>query len=206
MPRVILPDDPHAVSREISQADYDHAVEQQGVAQRLHEDPSAPERIWLWDLVDGSRSGPFARESVYHHYLRKVVYKCSACSFTTVFDSATKSHGNAIIRKALDHQGDVITDGVHFGRPVKVCVGCRGGATFQSLPEARQHVEGVLTDAAVHEKGVQWITMRRFSLERPVEPIGETVIVPINGNGVAPQERSKRRRHRSRRRGTRSSV
>jgi DNA topoisomerase VI subunit A len=40
MPRVILPDDPHAVSREISQADYDHAVEQQGMAQRLHEDPS----------------------------------------------------------------------------------------------------------------------------------------------------------------------
>ena len=46
----------------------------------------------LWDCVDGSLSSPLPESLALKHYLRKVVYKCSWCSFSSVFDDGVANH------------------------------------------------------------------------------------------------------------------
>jgi hypothetical protein len=206
MVKYVAPSDPMARPVEISQANYDRMWQNDGAgAQRIHEE--GQERIWLWDMVDGSKSGPFPMELVYRHYLRKVVQKCSACNFTTIFDSGMASHVERVREKADVHQGDVIIDAILHQQSVKTCTAC--GVSFHNMLDAMSHVRAAKEGGPVHQD-VQWALIKRFSLEAPsVVPVVRPVIqaqAETNGSGLATQERSTRKRHRSRGRGRARSA
>jgi hypothetical protein len=58
----------------------------------------------LWDCVDGSLSSPLPQSLALQHYLRKVVYKCSWCSFSSVFDGGVASHLAARRQQILNEE------------------------------------------------------------------------------------------------------
>ena len=48
--------------------------------------------VHLWDVVDGTLSGPFPSDLAYTFYLRKVVSKCSACTYSGLFEKDVEAH------------------------------------------------------------------------------------------------------------------
>lgn len=50
------------------------------------------EKLKLYDMVDGTWTNPIESSMVYGHYLRKEVVKCSACTYTSVYDRDVVNH------------------------------------------------------------------------------------------------------------------
>ena len=49
-------------------------------------------KIRLWDLSDGTWTAPLEKDVAMNHYLKKMVYKCSACNKCSVDQNEVKRH------------------------------------------------------------------------------------------------------------------
>jgi len=43
--------------------------------------------VYLYDMVDGTLSGPFPADLAYTFYMRKIVSRCTACTFSSLFET-----------------------------------------------------------------------------------------------------------------------
>jgi hypothetical protein len=173
--------------------------------------------ISLWDYIDESwtRALPRAPMSdqksskVYQSYLDKVVIKCSACSYTTVFNNGIRQHVNAVREQAEGHKGATIQETAGGAR---MCTGC--ACTFHSRPgRAQRHIVQVLEMTVAHQARVEALHMRRYGLA-PSEPVilhrevvdeGPDIYQMGQTEPTLPGPRNRRRRRRRKANGNGSS-
>jgi hypothetical protein len=164
MRRVINPNDPNDRGREVSEAEYERLADSAGAYQSRTD---GPERIRLWDNVYGTWTMSLPRQLAYDHYLKKVVVKCSACTFTALFTHRVGEHVEQTFKKARMHEGATIElatfgDG---GSGVR-CSAC--GTPFMNGMDAHRHLDEIRQGAALHLGGAQAETMRLYSVAETV--------------------------------------
>lgn len=156
-------------------------------------------RIRLWDNVDNSWAKPVERGAALQHYIKKLTFKCSTCTFTTAFEGGVDSHIRMVGEDYEAHKNAELIDRIQEGTVRKHCTGC--GILFENRKNKPQrHMEGIL-QAYPRHKNASGRLIRRFSLGPPVS----AQEVSTNGaqpNGTQVEERRSRgrRRHRGRRR------
>lgn len=163
--------DPTGVEREMSEAEYQrasgvHNDTMPGVVKLV----SDKRTMRLWDNVDQGWSSPLPASLVHQFYLRKVVVKCSACSFVAPFTPRVAEHTALVRERFQQHQGarvDAKTD--DRGQRLELCTAC--DVMFASRPgKAQRHIAAVLASGPAH-KDARAITMRQYSLGPSVSPL-----------------------------------
>lgn len=158
-----------------------------------------PDAIPLWDVIDGAWTRPLPQGLATSYYLRKVVFKCSACIFTTPYEKLVTAHIRGVMESAGQHKGAEVTSTppVSGHEPGQQCSGC--GTVFSARKgQGRRHLDTVLRMAPEH-KGAKELLLKRFALGPPAVPL-----VVTNGATQEPvvhsgeRREGKRRRHRSR--------
>jgi hypothetical protein len=189
---------------------------------RIHYE--GPNRIRLYDCVDGTWTAPLEQGMVFNHYLRKVVYKCSACNFSTVFEtggSSVERHVTGVLERYELHQGAAVeatvfpfSGGSEMGQ---LCTGCSGQFTSRKQ-QGTKHLAHVLSLGEAHQGSVRLLVMKQFALEpsesvllgeRLVREDNEPVLVgmAVSNDSEGPEAMVKRsgtkrrRRHRNRNKG-----
>ena len=155
--------------------------------------------IRIWDCIEGGWSGPFDPQQVYEKYLRKVVFKCSLCNFSSIKEGDVKAHAVQARATAEQHRGvgKVLQSGES-----SVCPGC--GFTFSARKlQLQAHIAN--SQKNTHQEEVQEQIVRRYSLEEQSEPVmlGVTSVAGPVASQVAwspaPIPTGGRRRRRRRR-------
>lgn len=162
----------------------------------------------FWDFIDCDWTRALPRQEIedqrtrtkYQSYLDKVVIKCSACRFTTLFDNGVNDHINIIEAQAMEHRGAVIRETDNGSR---LCSGC--GCTFHSRPgKAPRHLAQILELSVVHQGKVEALHMRRYGLA-PSEPIILSREVVREGSEASQMGRDTSKKRRRRRKGNGNS-
>jgi hypothetical protein len=165
-------------------------------------------KIRLWDKVDQSWSRELPHDLAIQHYLLKVVDKCSACTYVSVFgngDSSIVAHVRKVQESYHQHKSATIEIHRNEREIVQICTGC--GTPFSSRRNGGQkHLNATLEAGPAHKEATK-VTMLRFSLT-PDGPVSAPVatVVKEQDSGSQPEvgverlpERRRRRRHRGRR-------
>jgi hypothetical protein len=181
----------------------------------------------LWDCVGQSWTAPLRTELAIHK-VEQVIFKCSACSFVTMYSKAgegvtisggTPSPGNGASKNGVrSHATRILRIGEeHRGAKVErvderdVCSAC--GASyerFRRMGFCQRHIDEAQAQGQAHSFGVRQVTMKLYSLG-PSEPVVmhvEDALAPVHVAGAdvnqlvedAPRRVRKRRRSRNRRR------
>jgi hypothetical protein len=143
--------------------------------------------------VDGTWTGGIEQGIAMAHYLRKVVFKCTACMFTDIYEGRVADHIKGVAERYRQH----LKAGLEpvFGKePSKQCMGCNQ-VFLTRKNSADKHLEQMVAEGPAH-KGAQETIMRRFSLA-PSTPVANStgpVDIQVERSG------RKRSRHRKRRR------
>ena len=137
-----------------------------GIAQRLS-DESQTNR--LWDNVDGAWTLPLPQATI-PLYLHKVIFRCTACTFTGLGGDAVLKHLKAIGQNAEEHEGATLLPQIQQdGRVGLYCTGC--GVLFSGRKgQGKKHLENVHQAVPLHE-GARSVQMHRFSLVPPPTPV-----------------------------------
>jgi hypothetical protein len=157
-------------------------------------------RVRLWDNIDRTWTEPMEQGMVMAYTARKVVFKCTACTFTSIFEGGVARHISDVSEKYRQHSRDKHGRGASLdlipalpgAEPSMRCTGCND--VFLTRKDiAGRHLKRVVEEGPAH-KDAQEVIMRRFSLA-PSTPVT---------NGIGPVdiqvERSRRKRSRGRRR------
>lgn len=164
-----------------------------------------PNKIRVYDVIDRTWTGPVAPNLAYQNYLRKVVFKCSACNFTTARKNQIEQHVRAVFTAHQTHTNATLSTKAEGGYTLQECSGCGGRFSIGRMA-GEKHLELIRTAPPAHV-GAEELMVKRFALE-PSEPVilgrqpvqaGENFIVT---EPEAVVTRSSRRRRRSRRRRT----
>lgn len=157
--------------------------------------PADGNRQALWDRIESAWTKPFPRERLYDCYLKKQIWWCTSCSWTTMGDkSQWLTHVRSVAGKAEAHQGarvDVRSN--ERGERVEGCTAC--AVSYGSKPgRCYGHIQSTLQEGPRH-RGAEVVLIYRYSLERTE---------PLSSNGSGPHasevERSLRPKRRRRRR------
>lgn len=198
MPTIIDPQT--GTEKVVSQREHDALInavvdDKRGSLYELQTD--RPDAIRLWDMIDNAWTRPLPQALATSYYLRKVVFKCSACIFTTPYEKLVAPHIRGVMESADQHgSAEVIpTPPVPGYEPGQQCSGC--GAVFTARKnQGRRHLDTVLKMAPEH-KGAKELLIRRFALGPPaVPPVAKATQEPVVHSGE--RREGKRRRHRSR--------
>ena len=184
MPKAIINDREVEVSEDAYQRLWD--TPQGGVALRSESD--GVRKVALYDRLDGTWTRPMPASLVHEYYLRKVVYRCSSCTFTTSFDGGVETHAKRSIEISHGHRGAKLIRQMAGTEPVQVCDGC--GLTFSTRRrpmQAEKHLESVAHMGKLHQGGVQAILMLRFALAPSEPPTVSAFVDTIAGGSVTSQ-------------------
>lgn len=205
MPKAIINEREVEVSEDAYQRLWD--TPQGGVALRFESD--GVRKIALYDRTNGTWTQPLPAKFVHDYYLRKVVYRCSSCSFTTSSDGGVETHATRSVEISQGHRGAKLTRQMVGTEPVQACDGC--GLTFNTRRrpmQAEKHLESVAQMGKLHQGGTQAIPMMKFALA-PSEPptvsafvdtiAGGPVTSQVERNGSGRDATRTRRRNRRRR-------
>jgi len=165
--------------------------------------------VHLWDVVDGTLSGPFPSDLAYTFYLRKVVSKCSACTYSGLFEKDVEAHLRDVQVKARSHRNARMKQEERHGELSEICTAC-GAAYSLMRGKGADHIVRTLHAGPRHE-GAKVLTIRRYSVAPPApEPVSTGVLdFPASANGkgavasqsaveVAQNPRRRKRRHNRR--------
>ena len=195
------------VETTVSDSSVRNAVESEQAVYKVTRD--GPNRIRVYDVIDGTWMGPIDAGFAYQDYLRKVVFKCSCCNFTTSREHQVAEHVSLVFTTADVHRDATLEMHVEGGESWQQCSGC--GHKFRTAKRAGgKHLEMVQAAPAAH-KGAEELLMKRFALG-PSEPtiLGRTPVPTGEVSGEMEPEakvsRSSHRRHRSRRRRNKGKV
>ena len=161
--------------------------------------------VSIWDCIEGGWSGPFDPQQTYEKYLRKVVFKCSLCNFSSIKEGDVKAHVAQARASAEQHKG--VSQTFQAGDS-SVCPGC--GETFSARKmQVRVHISNSQKNA--HSEAAQEQIVRRYNLEQS-EPVilGTTLVAgPVAEVAWSPAPTPTgggRRRRRRRPRGNRGRT
>ena len=162
--------------------------------------------VALWDCADGTWTSPIPKNLAYQHYLRKLVYKCSSCMFTSIFENDMGTHINSVREQALQHRDAEVVSQMIGDRAMQTCTGC--GQAFQARKnQGHRHLEAIQKQTLGHV-GTESVFMHRFSLTASeptvlkTSPLGGVDTEGLRTSTVEQRpERPKRRRRRGRSKG-----
>ena len=166
-----------------------------------------PNRLRLWDCITETWSQPFERGAALGHYLRKVVFRCSACRETNPYEEGIRSHVGAVERKHAEHRTARMEQvGASDGQILLRCTGCDAPLTNRKQ-QGQKHLDSIASAYEAHRSAgiVDVVLMQQYSLS-PSAAGPEQVVDTIHLNGTVPEldgeDRSgaKRPRRRNRRR------
>jgi hypothetical protein len=154
--------------------------------------------IRMWDNVDQDWTNPVPREWANQYWLTLLVYRCSDCTFTTVYEGGVLSHVEQIRSSAKAHdKSKPVTFSNDRGTGLQ-CTGC--GSTYRTMGKYESHLvryRGVLegdNHVAATEELIQRFTLRPESGNgRKPEPL------PVTSQVLRSQRRATGRRRRGRR-------
>lgn len=145
-------------------------------------------KLRIWDNVREGWSPPLERNLVFEHYLRKVVFKCTGCLDTSVFEGGIQKHISAALQSAEDHEKASLK--LHDDGS-QTCSGC--GVQFQARkqqgPKHLERMQGLWP-----HKNATEIIMKQFSLEPSV------FVSEVKASGTEPEVNTVERRPRGRKR------
>ncbi len=153
-------------------------------------------KVRLYDRVDGTWTLPLSEEKAHEMYLKVVVYKCSACNWTSIWDNELDAH--VATEKAIvgSHERATVEPVSTGAGPGFRCTAC--GTTKVTDGRARLHIRSRITQEGISHENVQLLLVRRFALEESAIDI-ETASIsgPVASQVLRSEEpRPRRRRHR----------
>ena len=100
-------------------------------------------KIQLWDVIDKTWTAPLERDTAMNHYLRKLVYTCSVCTETSLFEDDIKRH-IAQVKTAYEMCADAeLVRGIgEHGQPSFTCSGC-GAPMSMRKNQGQRHIDGI---------------------------------------------------------------
>ena len=157
----------------------------------------AEAKVRMYDTIDGTWTGPLNQRAVETFHLRKVVYACSVCQWTSIWEGQFQEHvKTARMQYKMHSKAELLPSPTENGLAFR-CTGC--SSAFSMPGRVQLHIEGILRQTAGHE-GAQSVMARRFALEAPVTPAKTQAVVAVASQlerTVVPQKRRGRhRRHR----------
>jgi hypothetical protein len=162
--------------------------------------------VHLYDMVDGTLSGPFPADLAYTFYLRKIVSRCTACTFSSLFEKDVTTHLRDVQNKVRAHQKARMKQEERRGQTFEICSVC--GASFSFIRgKGADHIESALKSGPLHV-GASVQTIQRYSVTPPA-PMPERKnsfdFPSAHGNGAVASQtvleaahspRQRRRRHK----------
>ena len=152
----------------------------------------------LWDTIDEAWTSPLPRESLQVYHLRKVVWRCSACTFSSIYDGSVEKHVPAVLAKSKEHEDAEIRESTSERGEYRLrCSRC--DATFSRYPDGQQHLSDIIEKTVPLSNGVTARLQHRFAWS-PSEPfllqevsVNGTVISADRTDEGTQAERSQRR-------------
>ena len=148
-------------------------------------------RVSLWDVVGKNWTQPFPRNLVNDLYLKKVIIRCSECTFTSTFDGDVAKHTKSVREEGEKHADAVDVKGT--------CSGCDLTFTGRSNSTAR-HIANIKDAYEKHQGIIEEQLIYQFSLQESLPNYlrKEQVARAISGVVERSVTPSKRKRSRSR--------
>lgn len=176
-------------------------------------DATAPSRrVRLWDVVAEAWTAPLLEQDAYSHYLRKVVTRCTACPYASIFPEDGPKHITAAKKFAAGHRDAKVVECSTDDRQMFRCDSC--GFVARSERKAWKQAKDHL--ATIDHSNATAVDVLLFRQEPPSAQIGEPLVQPTparTSNGhvdggwpdVHMVVREPRKRIRKRSRGRRST-
>lgn len=139
-----------------------HAEVQSGTRDRVSvRTEDGPQRQRLWDAVEGAWTSLIPLTTL-QLMLREVVFKCSACLYTTTWEGQVAKHVAQAREQGVQHRRARLTV-VSIGREMgKQCGGC-GHPFIQRKQAGEKHLANIRTSAEAHRGEVQEVVMHRYA-------------------------------------------
>ena len=91
-------------------------------------------KVRLWDVIGKNWTEPFSRNSANDLYLKKVIIRCSECTFTSSFDGDVARHAKSVREEGEKHANAVDKEAT--------CTGCN--LTFTGRSNSTQkHIANI---------------------------------------------------------------
>ena len=151
----------------------------------------AQNRVRLWDVIGNNWTEPFSRNSANDLYLKKVIIRCSECTFTSSFDGDVARHAVSVREEGEKHANAVDKE--------STCTGCnltftgRSNSTqkhIASIKDAYEKHQGIIEEQLIYQFSLQESLpnyLRKEQVARAISGVVERSVTP-----------SKRKRSRSR--------
>ena len=153
-------------------------------------------RVSLWDVVGKNWTQPFPRNLVNDLYLKKVIIRCSECTFTSTFDGDVAKHTKSVREEGEKHVDAIDEKGT--------CSGCDLTFTGRSDSTAK-HIANIQDVYKKHQGIIEEQLIYQFSLQeslpnylRKTQVAG--AITGVVERIVAPSKRKRSRSRHNRRR------
>ena len=173
-------------------------------------DSSEAGKISLWDQVDETWTSPFERSVAMEHYLAKVLYRCSGCKETSLYEGGIETHLTQLKTNHESHAEAQLERGVgESGQMSVTCTGC-GAPLSMRKNQGQKHIDRIKDSYQAHAKegSIDVLLMHRYTTS-PSVSMPSQVMNTITFGDREPEvhqvnrsegERPARRRRRNRRR------
>ncbi len=151
----------------------------------------AQNKVRLWDVIGKNWTEPFSRNSANDLYLKKVIIRCSECTFTSSFDGDVARHAKSVREEGEKHANAVDKE--------STCTGCN--LTFTGRSNSTQkHIANIKDAYEKHQGIIEEQLIYQFSLQESLPNYlrKEQVARAISGVVERSVTPSKRKRSRSR--------
>lgn len=181
---------------------YAPAAQAMQAVEVVKEASEAEAKVQLYDMIDHTWTRPLNQRAAETFHLRKVVYTCSACQWTSTWEPQFKEHLKQVQSQRRMHaKADMLPSPTPNGLAY-LCTGC--SSAFSVPARVQMHVDSVMRQTAGHENATL-VLARRFALEAPVttmngaSPLRVVAVASQSERTVVPHKRSgrHRRHHRS---------
>ena len=151
-------------------------------------------KIQLWDVIDNTWTAPLERDTAMNHYLRKLVYTCSVCTETSLFEDDIKRH-IAQVKTAYEMCADAeLIRGIgEHGQPSFTCSGC-GAPMSMRKNQGQRHIDGIKNryDAHIEAGDVEILLTHRYTTSPSVSMPQQTVTtIHFGGEKTVVQQESR---------------
>jgi len=167
-------------------------------------------KISLWDQVDETWTSPFERAVAMDHYLAKVLYRCSGCKETSLYEGGIETHLTQLKTNRESHAEAQLERGLGEGGQTSLtCTGC-GAPLSMRKNQGQKHIDRIKDSYQAHAKegSIDVLLMHRYTTS-PSVSMPSQVMNTITFGDREPEvhqvnrsegERPARRRRRNRRR------
>ena len=128
-------------------------------------DSSEAGKISLWDQVDETWTSPFERAVAMEHYLAKVLYRCSGCTETSLYEGDIEKHLTQLKTSRESHAEAQLERGLGEGGQMSLtCTGC-GAPLSMRKNQGQKHIDRIKNDYQAHVKegSIDVLLMHRYT-------------------------------------------